>query len=51
MGFARPEVTVGMTKAADGKTDLYYRVVKPTNMEEGKRWKYCGEWWPESIPQ
>ena len=37
-GFARPEVTVGMTKAADGKTDLYYRVVKPTNMEEGKKY-------------
>lgn len=37
-GYARPEVTVGTTKAADGKTDLYYRVVKPINMEEGKKY-------------
>lgn len=37
-GFARPEVTVGITKAADGVTDLYYRVVKPINMEEGKKY-------------
>lgn len=37
-GFARPEVTVGTTKAADGVTDLYYRVVKPINMEEGKKY-------------
>ena len=37
-GFARPEVTVGTTKAADGVTDLYYRVVKPINMEAGKKY-------------
>lgn len=37
-GYARPEVTVGTTKAADGKTDIYYRVVKPINMEEGKKY-------------
>ena len=37
-GYARPEVTVGTTKAADGVTDLYYRVVKPLNMEEGKKY-------------
>lgn len=37
-GFARPEVSVGTTKAADGVTDLYYRVVKPINMEEGKKY-------------
>lgn len=37
-GYARPEVTVGTTKAADGVTDLYYRVVKPINMEEGKKY-------------
>jgi len=28
-GYARPEVEVGTLKAADGKTDLYYRLVKP----------------------
>jgi len=37
-GYARPEVTVGTTKAADGKTDLYYRIVKPINMEAGKKY-------------
>lgn len=38
IGYARPEVTVGTTKAADGSTDLYYRIVKPLNMEEGKKY-------------
>lgn len=28
-GYARPSVEVGTLKAADGKTDLYYRLVKP----------------------
>lgn len=37
-GFARPEVTVGTTKAADGETDLYYRVVKPVNMDPNKKY-------------
>ena len=37
-GWARPEVTVGTTKAADGKTDLYYRIVKPINMEPNKKY-------------
>ncbi|MDQ9814165.1 hypothetical protein RFZ01_06970, partial [Acinetobacter pittii] len=26
-----PEITLGTLKAADGKTDLYYRLVKPVN--------------------
>ena len=29
--LARPEVEVGTLKAADGMTDLYYRLVKPTD--------------------
>ncbi len=33
--LARPEVEVGMLKAADGMTDLYYRLVKPA--DDGKR--------------
>lgn len=30
-GYARPSVEVGTIKAADGKTDLYYRLVKPND--------------------
>lgn len=30
-GLARPEVEVGTLKAADGVTDLYYRLVKPNH--------------------
>ena len=30
--IARPEVEVGTLKAADGVTDLYYRLVKPTEL-------------------
>lgn len=30
-GLARPEVEVGTLKAADGVTDLYYRLVKPNS--------------------
>ncbi len=35
--IARPEVEVGTLKAADGKTDLYYRLVKPLNYKDGKK--------------
>lgn len=31
-GLARPEVEVGTIKAADGVTDLYYRLVKPSEV-------------------
>lgn len=33
-GLARPEVEVGTLKAADGVTDLYYRLVKPNVVNE-----------------
>ena len=29
--YNMPEITVGTLKAADGKTDLYYRLIKPVN--------------------
>ena len=35
--LARPEVEVGMLKAADGETDLYYRLVKPRNYKDGQK--------------
>lgn len=34
-GYARPSVEVGTLKAADGKTDLYYRLVKPNTQLPG----------------
>ena len=37
-GYAMPEITVGTLKAADGTTDLNYRLVKPINMEAGKKY-------------
>jgi dipeptidyl-peptidase-4 len=33
-----PEVTVGTLKAADGETDLYYRLVKPTDFDPTRRY-------------
>lgn len=33
-----PEITVGTFKAADGKTDLYYRLVKPVNFDPNKKY-------------
>ena len=36
--IARPEVEVGTLKAADGVTDLYYRLVKPLNYDAGKKY-------------
>lgn len=33
-----PEITLGTLKANDGKTDLYYRLVKPTNFDENKKY-------------
>ena len=36
--YAMPEVKLGTIKAADGVTDLYYRLVTPPNMEKGKKY-------------
>ena len=36
--YAMPKVTLGTIKAADGKTDLYYRLITPPNMEQGKKY-------------
>ena len=37
-GYAMPDVKLGTIKAADGKTDLYYRLITPPNMEPGKKY-------------
>ncbi len=37
-GYAVPEYSVGTIKAADGETDLYYRMVKPVNFDPGKKY-------------
>ena len=36
--YAMPGVELGTIKAADGKTDLYYRLITPPNMEPGKKY-------------
>ena len=36
--YAMPEVKLGTIKAADGKTDLYYRLITPPYMEPGKKY-------------
>lgn len=33
-----PEITCGTLKAADGETDLYYRMVKPVDFDPGKKY-------------
>lgn len=37
-GYAMPGFQLGTIKAADGKTDLYYRLVTPPHMEPGKKY-------------
>jgi len=37
-GYAVPEYSCGTIKAADGKTDLYYRMVKPVNFDPSKKY-------------
>ncbi len=37
-GYAMPDITLGTIKAADGKTDLYYRLITPPNMEKSKKY-------------
>ncbi len=36
--YAMPGIELGTIKAADGKTDLYYRLITPPNMEKGKKY-------------
>lgn len=37
-GYDIPEITSGSLKAADGMTDLYYRMVKPTGFDPAKKY-------------
>jgi len=37
-GYTVPEFTSGSIKAADNQTDLYYRMVKPTNFDLNKKY-------------
>ena len=37
-GYDVPEYSSGTLKADDGKTDLYYRMVKPTNFDPNKKY-------------
>ena len=36
--YNMPEITLGTIKAADGKTDLYYRLIKPVNYDPNKKY-------------
>ena len=36
--YAMPQINMGSIKAADGVTDLYYRLITPPNMEAGKKY-------------
>ena len=37
-GFTMPSIEVGTIKAADGVTDLYYRLVKPADFDPAKKY-------------
>lgn len=37
-GFAMPGVKLGTIKAADGKTDLFYRLITPPDMDSSKKY-------------
>lgn len=37
-GYSVPEYSCGKIKASDGKTDLYYRMVKPINFNPAKKY-------------
>ena len=37
-GYNVPEYSCGTIKAADGTTDLYYRMVKPVNFDQNKKY-------------
>lgn len=36
--YAMPGIQMGTIKAADGKTDLYYRLITPPNMKPGEKY-------------
>ena len=36
--YVKPAISNGTIKAADGKTDLYYRLVKPVDFDENKKY-------------
>jgi len=36
--YDMPEMTIGTLKSADGQTDLYYRLIKPTNFDPNKKY-------------
>ena len=36
--YATPEITCGTIKAADGATDLYYRLIKPVDFDPNKKY-------------
>ena len=36
--FALPQIETGTIKAADGVTDLYYRIIKPVNFDANKKY-------------
>ena len=40
--YAMPTVKLGTIKAADGKTDLYYRLITPPNMKPGGKVPHAG---------
>jgi len=37
-GYCMPDITIGQIKAADGKTDLNYRLTKPVGFDETKQY-------------
>ena len=37
-GFTMPNIETGTIKAADGVTDLYYRLVKPADFDPAKKY-------------
>lgn len=37
-GFVMPTIETGTIKAADGKTDLYYRLIKPANLDPNRKY-------------
>lgn len=36
--YYQPEIELGTIKAADGKTDLYYKMTRPSQIEAGKKY-------------
>ncbi|MDR3338631.1 MAG: S9 family peptidase [Candidatus Symbiothrix sp.] len=38
LGYAMPTISLGAIKAADGKTDIFYHLVKPVNFDSSKKY-------------